>query len=75
MAVGDTQVFPGFPTPVLAQLLSRATDYFSHMIQQRWEAEIRRKESSPQPGIELTSSQPPGHESDALTTEPPEQNV
>ena len=29
--------------------LSKATDYFSHMLLQRLEAKIRRKESSPQP--------------------------
>ena len=36
--------------------LSKATDYFSHMLLQRWEAKIRRKESSPQLGIELTTT-------------------
>ena len=36
--------------------LSKATDHFSHMLQQRWEAKKRRKEISPQPGIELTTS-------------------
>ena len=36
--------------------LSKATDYFSHMLLQRWEAKIRRKESSSQPGIELTTT-------------------
>ena len=57
MAVGDADVFPGFLTPVLTQLfLSKATDYFSHMLLQRWEAKIRRKEKSPQPGIELTTT-------------------
>ena len=36
--------------------LSKATDYFSHMLQQRWKAKIRQKESLPQPGIELTTT-------------------
>ena len=55
MAVSDAYVFPGFLTPVLTQLfLSKATEYFSRMLQQRWEAKIRRKEISPQPGLELT---------------------
>ena len=36
--------------------LSKSTDYLSHMLLQRWEAKIRRKESSPQPGIEFTST-------------------
>ena len=40
MAVGDTYVFPGFLTPVLIQISSKATDYFTHMLQQRWEAKI-----------------------------------
>ena len=48
--------------------LSKATDDFSHMLLQRWEAKIRRKENLPQPGL---NSQPPGHEFDTLTTEPP----
>ena len=42
--------------------LSKATNYFSHMFLQRWEAKICQKESSPQPGIKLTTT---------LTTEPP----
>ena len=36
--------------------LSKATDYFSHMLLQRWEAKIRRKEKSPQPGIGLVTA-------------------
>ena len=44
MTVGDTHVFPGFLTPVLTQL------YFQiHQI-------LRRKDSSSQPGIELTTT-------------------
>ena len=62
MAVGDTYVFPG-------SFLSKATGYFSHMLLQKWEAKIRRKEKSPQPGIELTTTR--SHKSDTLTTEPP----
>ena len=65
MAVGDTHVFPGFLTPVLTQLFPKPP--ISHMLLQRWEAKIRCRKSSPQPGIK----QPPGHESDMLTTEPP----
>ena len=37
-------------------LLSKATDYFSHMLLQRWEAKICWKESSPKRGIELTTT-------------------
>ena len=36
--------------------LSKTTNYFSHMLQQRREAKICRKDSSPQPGIELTTT-------------------
>ena len=36
--------------------LSKATDYFPHLLLQRWEAKIRQKEKSPQPGIELTTT-------------------
>ena len=36
--------------------LSKATDYFSHMLLLRWEAKICRKEKSSQPGIELTTT-------------------
>ena len=35
MAVGDTHVFPGFLTLALNKFLSKVTDYFSHMLQQR----------------------------------------
>ena len=35
MAVGDAHVFPGFLTPVLTTFLSKASDYFSHMLLQR----------------------------------------
>ena len=56
MAVGDAHVFPGFLTPELTLLSSQATDYFSHMLLQRREAKIRRKESLLQPGLELTTT-------------------
>ena len=52
-----THMFPGFLTPVLTQFfLSKATDYFSHMLLQRQEVKIRLKEKSPQPGIKLTTT-------------------
>ena len=56
MAVGDARVFPGFLTPVLIQISFQIHDYFSHMLQQRWEAEVRRKDLSPQPGLELPTT-------------------
>ena len=45
MAVGDAHVFPGFLIPVLTRFLSRTTNYFSHMLQQKLEAKIRLKEN------------------------------
>ena len=44
--------------------LSKATDYFSHMLLQRWEAKIRRKKSRLNRG---SNSQPAGNESGTLT--------
>ena len=38
------------------KFLSKTTDYFSYMLQQRWGVKIRRKEILPQPGLELTST-------------------
>ena len=57
MAVGATHVFSWLShTSSNTTFLSKATDYFSHMLLQRWEAKIHRKEKSPQPGIKLTTS-------------------
>ena len=42
-------------TSTYTTFLSKATDYFSNMLLQRWEVKIRLKESKPQPGIELTT--------------------
>ena len=60
-------MFPGFLTPVITQLSFQGHQLlFSHA-----SAEVRcenRLESSPQP---VLNSQPPGDESDKLTTEPP----
>ena len=68
MAVGDAYVFPGFLTPVLTQLFfPKPTTTFFHMLLQRWEAKYAGKKSLLNRG---SNSQPPGHESDALTTEP-----
>ena len=54
MAVGDAHVFPGFPTPVLTQLFfPKPPTIFSHSSA---EVKICQKESSPQPGIELTTT-------------------
>ena len=43
-------------TSINTIFLSKATEYFSHMLLQRWEAKINRKEKSPQLGIELTTT-------------------
>ena len=62
MAVGDAYVFPGFLTPVLAQLFfPKPPTTFSHV-----SAEVRgRKKSHLNQG---SNSQPPGLESNTLTT-------
>ena len=68
MAVGDAHVFPGFLTPVLTQLyLQKSPTTFLTC--------ICRGERRKYPGKKLrlnrgSNSQPPGHESDTLTTEP-----
>ena len=69
MAVGDAYVFPGFLTPVLTQLFfpKPATTFL--ICSCRGE---RRKYAGKKSRLNRGSnSQPPGHESDTLTTEPP----
>ena len=65
MAVGDAHVFPGFLTPVIT-FQSHRLFFLAYFC--RPEVEKQWKEISPQPGLEL--KQPPGHESDTLTTKP-----
>ena len=68
MAVGDAYVFPGFLTPVLTQLFfpKPPTTFLTCFC--RCE---RRKYAGKKSQLKRGSnSQPPGHESDALTTEP-----
>ena len=67
MVVGDTYVFPGFLTPVLTQLFipKPPTTFLTYFCRGE-RAKIRQKEKSLQPG----NSQPPGHKSDTLATEP-----
>ena len=48
--------------------LSKATDYFSHMLLQKWKMKIHRKKVHLH---QRSNSQPSGHESDTLTIEPP----
>ena len=67
MAVGDAHVFPGFLILVPTQLFfqERPTTFLTCRGERRKYAEkkVRIKWGS--------NSQPPGHESDMLTTEPP----
>ena len=69
MAVVDTYVIPGFLTPVLTQLIFQKppTTFLTCLC---------RGERQKYPGKKSrlnrgSKSQPPGHESDMLTTEPP----
>ena len=69
MAVGDAHVFPGFLTPVLTQLFfpKPPTTFLTCFCRGE-----RRKYAGKKSRLNRGSnSQPPGHESDMLTTEPP----
>ena len=69
MAVGDAHVFPGILTPVLTQLFfpKPPTTFLAYFCRGE-----RRKYAGKKSRLNRGSnSQPPGHESDALTTEPP----
>ena len=69
MAVGDAHVFPGFLTPVPTQLLfpKPPTTFLTCFCRGE-----RRKYAGKKSRLNRGSnSQPPGHESDTLTTEPP----
>ena len=69
MAVGDAYVFPGFPTPVLTQLfLPKPPTTFLTCFCRGERRKYTGKKSRLNRGM---NSQPPGHESDTLTTEPP----
>ena len=66
MAVGEAHVFSGSLTPVLTQLFfSKATDFFSHMLRRGKRRRYAKKKGRLNRGSNL---QPPGHESDTLTT-------
>ena len=69
MAVGNTLVFPGFLTPVLTQLSfpNLPTTFLTCFCRGE-----RRKYAGKKVRLNRGSnSQPPGRESDTLTTEPP----
>ena len=68
MAVGDAHMFPGFLTPVLTQLFTAFLTCFCGGERRKYAGKkVRLNRGS--------SSQPPGHESDTLTTEPPGRGV
>ena len=69
MVVGDAHVFPGFLTPVLTQLFfpKPPTTFLTCFCRGE-----RRKYAGKKSRLKWGSnSQPPGHESDMLITEPP----
>ena len=69
MAVGDAYVFPGFLTPVLTQLFfPKPPTTFLKCFCRGERRKYAGKKSHLNRGSNL---QPPGHESDTLTTEPP----
>ena len=73
MAVDDAYVFPGFLTPVLIQLFFPKPPTTFLTCSCRGE---RRKYAGKKSRLNRGSnSQPPGHESDMLTTEPPGQGT
>ena len=71
MAVGDAYVFTGFLTPILTLLFfpKPPTTFLTCFCRGEWRKNARRK-SRLNRG---SNSQPPDHESDTLTTEPPRQ--
>ena len=68
MAIGDAHVFPDFLTPVLKQLFfpKQPTTYLTCFCRDE-----RRKYAGKKSSLLGSNSQPPDHESDTLTTEPP----
>ena len=69
MAVGDAHVFPGFPTPVLTLLFfPKSPTTFLTCFCRGERRKYAGKKSRLNRGL---NSQPPGYESDTLTTEPP----
>ena len=69
MAVGDAYVFPGFLTPVLTLLFfPKPPTTFLTCFCRGERRKYARKKSRLNRG---PNSQPPGHESNTLTTEPP----
>ena len=70
MAASGAHMFLGFPTPVLTQFSFKSHQLlFSHASELRGGKNAEMKV----PLYRLLNSQPPGHESDTLITEPPGQ--
>ena len=68
MAAGDAHVFPGFLTPILTNFFPKPPTTFLTCFS-RGE---RRKYAGKKFHLnQVSNSQPQGHESDTLTTEPP----
>ena len=69
MEVGDAYVFPGFLTPVITQLFfpKPLTTFLTCFCRGEKQKYTGKKVCLHQ----RSNSQPPGHESDMLTTEPP----
>ena len=69
MAVADENVLPGFLKPVLTQLFfpKPSTTFLTCFYRGEWWKYAGKKV----PLNRGSNSQPPGHESDTLTTEPP----
>ena len=73
MAVADAHVFPGFVTPVITQLFfpKPPTTFLTCFCRGE-----RRKYAGKKSRLNRGSnSQPPGHESDTLITEPPGRGI
>ena len=73
MAVGDAYVFPGFLTPVLTQLVfpkppTTFLTCFCRGERRKYTGKKSRFNRGP-------NSQPPGHDSNTLTTEPPRRGL
>ena len=69
MAVGDPYVFPGFLTPVLKQLFFPKPP--TTLLTCFCKSERRKSAGKKRRVNRGSNSQPRGHESDTLTTEPP----
>ena len=73
MAVGDAHVFSGFLTPVLTQLFfPKQTATFLTCFCRGERQKYTGKKVRLNRG---SNSQPPGHESDTLTTKPPRRGL